>query len=55
MIEASGTAWLQHLSMGGYGLYIWTAYSIVATLMLLGITVPLVRFKRWKNKQGVET
>lgn len=29
------TTWMQFLSMGGYGLYVWSAYGVCAAVMLV--------------------
>ena len=34
------------LNMGGYGLYVWPAYLIVAIVLILNLVVPLRRHRR---------
>lgn len=34
------------LYMGGYGFYVWSAYGIVALLLVLNTVVPVIRHRR---------
>ena len=36
----------EFLNMGGYGLYVWPAYLIVAIVLVLNLVVPLRRHRR---------
>ena len=36
----------EFLNMGGYGLYVWPAYLIVAIVLILNLVVPLRRHRR---------
>lgn len=41
---------LEHfLSMGGYAFYVWTAYGIAFTVLILNVILPLLR-KAWVVK-----
>lgn len=33
--------WQEFFNMGGYGFYVWTAYGLMAIVMLLNIIIPL--------------
>ena len=35
--------WAEFLSMGGYGLYVWTSYLAAAIVLLLNVWIPLRR------------
>jgi heme exporter protein D len=38
---------LEHfLSMGGYGLYVWTSYGIVLIALAVNVLLPLARHRR---------
>ena len=50
---------IEFLNMGGYGLYVWPAYLIVAIVLILNLVVPLRRHRhllseisRNKNTNG---
>ena len=36
----------EFLNMGGYGLYVWPAYLIVAIVLILNLVEPLRRHRR---------
>ncbi len=36
----------EFMDMGGYGLYVWPAYLIVAIVLILNLVVPLRRHRR---------
>ncbi len=38
--------WRDFVAMGGYGLYVWGAYSLTAALMLLEPVLAIVRYRR---------
>ncbi len=51
----------EFLNMGGYGLYVWPAYLIVAIVLILNLIVPLrhhrrllSEFSRHKNRNRLE-
>ena len=59
--DFSGPAMTEFLNMGGYGLYVWPAYLIVAIVLILNLIVPLRRhrrllseFSRHKNRNQLE-
>jgi heme exporter protein D len=35
--------WDHFLSMGGYALYVWTAYGLMALVLLVNLVLPLWR------------
>ena len=35
--------WNEFFSMGGYALYVWTAYGLMATVLLVNLVLPLKR------------
>lgn len=37
---------LNFINMGGYGIYVWSAYGLVASVLALQLFLP---WKRWKN------
>ncbi len=37
---------IEFLNMGGYGLYVWPAYLIVAIVLILNLVVPLRHHRR---------
>ena len=45
-IDLSTTIMTEFLNMGGYGLYVWPAYLIVAIVLILNLVVPLQRHRR---------
>ena len=45
-IDFPATAMIEFLNMGGYGLYVWPAYLIVAIVLILNLVVPLRRHRR---------
>ena len=42
----------EFLNMGGYGLYVWPAYLIVAIVLILNLVVPLRRHRRLLSKMS---
>jgi len=53
---------IEFLNMGGYGLYVWPAYLIVAIVLILNLVEPLRRHRRLlseisrhKNPNGPDT
>ena len=58
-IDFPATVMIEFLNMGGYGLYVWPAYLIVAIVLILNLVVPLRRHRhllsqisRNKNTNG---
>ena len=45
-IDLSTAIMTEFLNMGGYGLYVWPAYFIVAIVLILNLVVPLRRHRR---------
>ena len=45
-IDLSTAIMTEFLNMGGYGLYVWPAYLIVAIVLILNLVVPLRRHRR---------
>ena len=45
-IDFPAAVMIEFLNMGGYGLYVWPAYLIVAIVLILNLVVPLRRHKR---------
>jgi heme exporter protein D len=43
---------LQWLTMGGYGIYVWPAYALVAGTLALQLFLPWRRLKHYKKKQN---
>ena len=41
---------IEFLNMGGYGLYVWPAYLIVAIVLILNVVIPLRRHLRLLNE-----
>ncbi|MDP6268078.1 MAG: heme exporter protein CcmD [Arenicellales bacterium] len=41
---------IEFLNMGGYGLYVWPAYLIVAIVLILNVVIPLRRHRRLLNE-----
>lgn len=39
--------WAAFFAMGGYGLYVWTAYAAAALVLLLNVIVP------WRRNKAV--
>jgi heme exporter protein D len=35
--------WDQFFSMGGYALYVWTSYGLMAAVLLINVVLPLRR------------
>jgi heme exporter protein D len=35
--------WEQFFSMGGYALYVWTSYGLMAAVLLINLVLPLRR------------
>ena len=42
----------EFLNMGGYALYVWPAYLIVAIVLILNIVEPLRRHRRLLSKMS---
>ena len=42
----------EFLNMGGYGLYVWPAYLIVAIVLILNLVEPLRRHRRMLSKMS---
>ena len=51
-IDLSTAIMIEFLSMGGYGLYVWPAYLIVAIVLILNLVVPLRRHRRLLSKMS---
>ena len=52
---------IEFLNMGGYGVYVWPAYVIVAIVLIMNLIVPLRRHRRLldeisrrKNRNGID-
>ena len=45
-IDFPAAIMIEFLKMGGYGLYVWPAYLIVAIVLILNLVVPLRRHRR---------
>ena len=43
---------IEFLNMGGYGIYVWPAYLIVAIVLVLNLVVPLRRHRRLLNEMS---
>ena len=41
---------IEFLNMGGYGLYVWPAYFIVAIVLVWNLVIPLRRHRRLLTK-----
>ena len=39
-------SWQSFWAMGGYAIYVWTAYGLSAAILLLNVLLPLAREKR---------
>lgn len=37
--------WSQFISMGGFAVYVWSAYGFVAVVLTLNVVLPIVRRK----------
>ena len=35
--------WTEFITMGGYGLYVWSAYGFAAAVLVINVIVPLRR------------
>jgi heme exporter protein D len=35
--------WTEFMTMGGYGLYVWSAYGFAAAVLIINVIVPLRR------------
>lgn len=35
--------WTEFVTMGGYGLYVWSAYGFAAAVLVINVIVPLRR------------
>ena len=51
-IDLPATVMTEFLNMGGYGLYVWPAYLIVAIVLILNLVVPLRRHRRLLSKMS---
>ena len=49
-IDLSTAIMIEFLSMGGYGLYVWPAYLIVAIVLIWNLVVPLRRHRRMRSE-----
>ena len=41
---------VEFLAMGGYAFYVWSAYALVAIVLIGNAVVPWQRHRRLKNK-----
>jgi len=53
---------IEFLNMGGYGVYVWPAYLIVAIVLIVNVLFPLRRHQKLldeistrKNRNGIDT
>ena len=60
-IETPSTVMIEFLNMGGYGIYVWPAYLIVAIVLIVNLIVPLRRHRKLldeipahKNSNGTD-
>ena len=51
-IDFPAAIMIEFLNMGGYGLYVWPAYLIVAIVLILNLVVPLRRHRRLLSKMS---
>ena len=51
-IDFPAAVMTEFLNMGGYGLYVWPAYLIVAIVLVLNLVVPLRRHRRLLNEMS---
>ena len=51
-IDFPATVMTEFLNMGGYGLYVWPAYLIVAIVLILNLVEPLRRHRRLLSKMS---
>ena len=51
-IDFPAAVMIEFLNMGGYGLYVWPAYLIVAIVLILNLVVPLRRHRRLLSKMS---
>ena len=49
-IDPSAAIMIEFLSMGGYGLYVWSAYLIVAIVLIWNLVVPLRQHRRLRGQ-----
>ena len=42
------SSWTEFLTMGGYGAYVWPAYSLAAVVVMVNIVLPLKRLRQLK-------
>ena len=40
----------EFLHMGGYAFYVWTAYAITATILVLNVLIPVQRGKAQRRR-----
>ncbi|MFQ5935756.1 MAG: heme exporter protein CcmD [Acidiferrobacterales bacterium] len=36
-------SWSEFFAMGGYGLYVWSAYGFVAVVLIINVIIPMRR------------
>lgn len=51
-IDFPAAVMTEFLNMGGYGLYVWPAYLIVAIVLILNLVVPLRRHRHLLSKMS---
>jgi len=51
-IDFPAAVMTEFLNMGGYGLYVWPAYLIVAIVLILNLVVPLRHHRRLLSKMS---
>ncbi len=44
----------EFLAMGGYGFYVWTAYSIAFVVLLLNVVLPLIQRKQFLRELALK-
>ena len=54
-IDFPAAVMTEFLNMGGYGLYVWPAYLIVAIVLILNLVEPLRRHRRLLSKMSRHT
>ena len=61
-IDFPAAVMTEFLNMGGYGLYVWPAYLIVAIVLIVNLIAPLQRHRKLlgeistrKNRNGTDT
>ena len=60
-IETPSTVMIEFLNMGGYGIYVWPAYLIVAIVLIANLIVPIRGHRKLlddistrKNRNGTD-